>query len=175
MTGGGVTGASGWGLSHSHLSGGNESFTVGSPGNNTNNTTNNITAGAGGSGVGGGSSMMTSEKDRERDSVRQIVTQLRQVVIYLHIIPFPTHPISIPIQPTLFTLPPPSSLITTPGYLSHSPDPNPNPNLHLLLSNPHTTSPPHLTPYYFIICVRTTRSFVIVFVKPKVASHKDQG
>ena len=114
MTGGGATGggASGWGLSPSHRSGGNESFTVGSPGNNTNNTTNNITAGAGagGSGVGGGSSMMTSEKDRERDSVRQIVTQLRQVVIYLHItiIPFPTHPISIPIQPTLFTLPPPS-------------------------------------------------------------------
>ena len=112
MTWGGATGggASGWGMSHSHLSGGNESFTVGSPGNNTNNTTNNITAGAGagGSGVGGGSSMMTSEKDRERDSVRQIVTQLRQVAIYHHITIIPFPPTSIP---THSIHPPPPLLI----------------------------------------------------------------
>ena len=69
MTGGG---ASGWGTS-SHMSGVSEAFPSGSPGN----ATTTLTPGGGGGG-GGGASLM-SEKDRERDSVRQIVTQLRQV------------------------------------------------------------------------------------------------
>ena len=73
------------------MTGGHESFLGGSP---TNNTTNITGTGANGTSAGGGSTMMTSEKDRERDSVRQIVTQLRQV-IYLKTAlscPISTHP-----------------------------------------------------------------------------------
>ena len=127
MTGGG---ASGWGTS-SHMSGVSEAFPSGSPGN----ATTTLTPGGGGGG-GGGASLM-SEKDRERDSVRQIVTQLRQVSHHTLTYPYLTPSQHIPTYLNCI-----SNLLCVSGLiLSISPS---NPSL-TSYHNPSNLPPPPLS------------------------------